>query len=107
MKMEELWKIVSEGGGDSAVLWRLEDNGIDTDDLLCKSDLIDRLHSIINCESWDYAYRVIEELENASDDAVFTIDISCDEIYTLDDPSSLIDWLIENDRVEVEEDEED
>ena len=107
MKREELWKIVSEGAGGSAVISRLWLNDINVEGLLTTFDLKEKLHNCVDKEAWGDASEIIEALKESFDDSIFAIDMYTSWVEIMNSADEVIEWLIENDRVEVEEDEED
>lgn len=106
MKREELLEIINEGAGGSAILSRLWLNDINVEGLLTTFDLKERLQSCIEKEAWGDSSEIIEALKESFDDSIFAIDIYTSCVEVMNSPEELIEWLIDNGRVEVDEDEE-
>jgi hypothetical protein len=103
MTRKELEDLIFRSAGGKAVIQRLWYWGVDVSNMCTEDTLRTILHRCIDESSWGKAIRIIEALENVTDDTVFVVDDAKGIVDFFNDPDGLFDYVLGEDLVELED----
>lgn len=103
MTRKELEDLIYRSAGGKAVIQRLWYAGVDVS-VMCDEDTLRAiLHRSIENSEWGKATRIIEALENTTDDTVFVVDDAKGVVDFFNDPEGLFDYVLDEGLVDVED----